>query len=196
MPMTSFDEVRFDFFKEAYERELTRRKEGLDRLSKLMTVYAIIGGIISFYMHNLPSLEVEWICLLFYSFFLIGAILGAIGFGKLISSIHRGVAYHLLSTPLEFDNAINSQVSNFAHIVEVDDKSVVAFKNALLIQYRDFSSKNQDSNDIREHRYNCVLNIASLSIVYILAAVIPHIFLSQNNDPRPTKVIIENPVKP
>lgn len=187
--------VRLQLYKEAYERELTRRQEGMDRQSRAITIFTLLGGIIAFYSSNLPQSSVSIWFILFYSFAGIGLILASIGFSMLVWTLWKGTTYTFFNTPKAIDDPYVKLIAdgtitdaNAQHYAEQLDGD-------LLEQYRDFATLNQLGNNLRDGRYNKILRWAISAVVALAAAAPFHLAIKQGEDRKTERVTITDPIR-
>ena len=187
----NFDKRRFEIYKEAYNRELERRSEAMDRLSGVITVYTIIGGIIAFFASELPTHWGSSAALLFGAIFGVAALSALVGLGILAVHIFRGTDYKVLTTAKELDDAIMPVAASLPDDDATDRECVRQLDLAILNQYRDFATLNQLANNRRETRYTRVLKWGTFSAIALILAAAPFLYERSNRSETPVKVLIE-----
>lgn len=182
-----------DFFKEAYDRELERRAEAIDRQSSVVTAFTIIGGVIAFYVSAWPGSEASGLRGLFFALFFLGIVCAVVGFCLFAYSIHNGTDYRVLNTPKAIDDEVSAVAATLPDEPAFDAACVAGLAEALATQYRDCATHNQLANNQRDKRYNLTLKLATAGSVLLLVAAVP--FLAVKREPEPTEVVIRQPIK-
>jgi hypothetical protein len=188
--MEKLNQFKIAFYKVAYDRELERRCEGLSRLSGVVTIYAILGGVIAFFFKSLPTPDSSASCILFFIPFVIGVAAGLLGLLLLVSNTWRGVKYDVLQTPTKFNDAIERAVSGAAGVHKLEEKLLSKLTEQIANQYAQCASFNQVANDLREARSNFVLRLGAVSVFALVLSSAPYLYLSHHKEAEPLKVAV------
>jgi hypothetical protein len=185
---------RFEFYKEAYDRQLLRRSEAMDRLGILVTAYTILGGMLAFYANGFPSDRATVWAYLFYAFFIPGAVTAIVGVAMFAFQTQWGVQYKVLKPPRVYDEAFSRLEQAGPDSDALDAACVREFDDLLAAQLREAASHNQEANDLREKRANRILRIAAWAAILLIIAALPYLVAKHSERREPIEVTVQNPI--
>jgi hypothetical protein len=188
------NESRLEHYRAAYERELERRREGMDRLSNLITVFTLIGGILVYFFSNVPQPRLSFLYLIFAFLVITGAALATCGFALLAYMVKRGAVYSVLNTPKVLDQEILDGLKSGRITAANDLLYSDEFKAVLLDSYRDFGTENQITNNLREIKFNRILIFATYAVVLLVLAAPIHFYLNLVDEKKPLDIKVESPI--
>lgn len=192
---TKFDQCRYEFFKECYERELERRSQGLDRLSSAISSLTLVGGLVAYFASTLPATLDPFVWPWFWVPALLGVLCFLFGVFALMLTVFRGATFDVLNHPKRFDEAFAKARAQHPATAATDIALVHGFGLALAEQFRDLATKNQTVNDRREKRYNTIHRWTVLAGFLLILSSPSYFLLQRRAEQEPTLVTITNPPK-
>ncbi len=186
---------RLALAKEAYEQQLNRREQASKRFTTTVGVYAIVGGILAYYLSDLHLEAYQNAHLWFYLPCLFGIGCAAIGYFFILRLLIVGTPFRVLNTASRIDAGIVESVSDLPDNETIHGKVLSALDEAILAQYRECASFNQHANDKRDRFYTLALRLATLSVTFLLLSLPAFIYISSANKDNVTKVVVTHPLK-
>jgi len=178
--------------RDAYVSEEERKDRLISRLNLPIVMLVTLGGVLSYYLDNLPNFSCSIACVLFWIFFS-GMSATLIMSWIYIAKFFFGYKYGYISTPKEFSDFTNS---TFEYYQQLENPNAETLTNAelrelLILQYTKFGTSNTINNDRKTGYLRALIICVVLGVGLALLSAIPYFANGRPNRENVTSINIE-----
>lgn len=176
-----FTEKLLDFYKELYYFELDRKDKINSYLSFPLAILVLIIGVVSYFLNNLPSFNINSILSNLFHLFLICLSVNILcSLYYFIKSIY-GYGYGYIATATEIDSYIKKlEEYNKEAPTKQRENIETAFEELLLKQYSEYSSINSKNNDTKSRCLHNTSKSLVIALIFIILSSVPFFILKYN----------------
>jgi hypothetical protein len=164
-----------NFFKEMYLFELNRKDQLAENINSLITILAIIGGLLGYliqdyhFFDNIPSL-------LFIFFFCLALLLYGIAIYHTIIYFYPPVGYEGIPISSELISYYNELVAYYNKYPNAEGDAASFFTSYLDGKYIQATDLNSGINDYRAECQRKAFQKLSVTVVFAFISAFPHFF--------------------
>lgn len=189
-----FQSRKLEFYRDAYEKQLERREHALERLSHIITIHTLVGGLIAYYASGISEVSTEVCFLLFFIPASIGTVVYFIGLILLVIALHKGTTLEVLPPPEDYDRIFTAEQKKLPDTTEADLALVSAFEEGMSDQYRKLATINQAASNIRDSKYSRISRFGVWSLLLLIISAPAFFILQKQDSTKPTEIIVTKPI--
>lgn len=188
----------FDFYKEAYDREITRKQEIESNASTTVTTLGFLFAFTAFYLLNWADTiliskheYVYYICAILISLGLISMVIGIF----FIARFYLTNSILLLETPVHWQNWYDGALTKYKEEEDISEEDIKKiFFDGLMRRYIEITSVNANNNDKRANYHFNARSLFFVSFVCLIFAF-PFYFIVMGDEINMAKMEIHKSIE-